>query len=50
MWVKVLFITTVTNHFANKERDLLFVIFRDAILPVVCINVDAIAIELTIGI
>ena len=50
VWVKVLFVTTVTNHFANEERNLLFVIFRDAIPPVARIDVDTIAIEAAIGI
>ena len=44
-WVKVVFVTTVTNHLADKERDLLFVLFRDAIPPVARIDVDTIAIE-----
>ena len=49
-WVKVLFVATVTNQFSNKERDLLFVIFRDAIPPVARIDVNTIAIEAAIGI
>ena len=49
-WVKVLFVATVTNQFSNKERDLLFVIFRDAIPPVARIDVNTIAIEAAVRI
>ena len=49
-WVKVWFVTTETNHFAYKERDLFFVIFRNAIFPVVLVNVDTVAIEPSINI
>ena len=50
VWVKVLFVTAVTHHFSNYERDLIFVILRKAIFPVVLVNVNTVTIESSVGI
>ena len=50
MWVEVIMFTAEANHFAEYERDIIFVLTRDATFPIVCIDMDAIAIESTVSV